>query len=125
VEPGAGRVPELTGRSLMIKTAALPSEICDELAAVTRPWSRNALRTAASVSTVDSGRMPSSRANGAASPAPGTATTSRSKRPSSTARCARRCDSTLYASRSVRVRFQRSQSISAPIPWETRPPAGA
>ena len=54
-----GFTPSSSAFSRVIRsTAAAPSEICEELPAVTRPSSLNAGLSSASVSTVVPGRMP-------------------------------------------------------------------
>ncbi len=54
------RPSSLAFSSLMTSSAAEPSVICDEFAAVTTPSSLNAGFSLASVSIEESGRMPSS-----------------------------------------------------------------
>jgi hypothetical protein len=91
-----GRRPRaLAFSSLMISTAEAPSVICEELPAVTLPPSGlKAGLSLASVSTVLSGRMPSSVVNSSSVSLPSssrmaTGTISFSKRPSAVARAAR------------------------------------
>ena len=94
-----GRSPRAVAlSSLMISTAAAPSEICDEVPAVTVPVSEKAGRRPASFSNDVSRRMPSSTSiNPVTSVAPGTSgwtrassgTISLANRPSSVARAAR------------------------------------
>ena len=107
----------------MMSDAAAPSVICDELPAVITPSSGlNAGFSLASFSTDESGRMPSSRVivSVPSSVMIGTGTISRSKRPSSVARAARRCDSTENASFSSRLMFHFSAMSSAEMPCGTR-----
>ena len=84
----------------MSSTAAAPSEICDELPAVTVPSSLNAGLSAASASRVVSRRMPWSVAR--SSPSASSGMISRSKRPSSVARTASWCERRPRASCSER-----------------------
>ena len=117
--------------SLMTRTPEAPSVICDELPAVTLPFSgRNAGFRLASVSTEESGRMPSSVVMSSSvslrsSSFTATGMISRSKRPSAVAWAARWWDSAEKASRSSRLRPHCSAISSAPSPWLTRPPRSA
>ncbi len=106
-ESGAWREPQL-GRlaaSLMTSTAAAPSEICDELPAVTRPPSSSETERRLEPSQRFERRLaqPFVDASIVRPSAPATATISRSKRPSRLARAASRCDRTPNASISSRV----------------------
>ncbi len=110
----------------MIKTAAAPSEICEEVPAVTVPVSENAGFNAASFSSDVSRRTPSSASsNPLTSAAPGTsgwtrasnATISLAKWPSSPARAALWCERNANASISSREIFQRRAISSAHSPW--------
>ncbi len=105
-----------------MRTAAAPSVIWDELPAVMTPSGLNAGLSVASFSTVLSGRIPSSALTSCApsGPVTVTGTISRSKRPSSRARAARRCDSTAKRSFSSREIPHFSEIISAEMPWGTR-----
>ena len=102
-------------------TAAAPSQICDELPAVTFPSGRNAGLSDASASAEVSRRGVSSTATSA--PTCGfvtsTGTISFSKRPSSIAAIARLCDSSEYASSCSREKPHSSASTSAEIPCGT------
>ena len=113
--------------SLMIRTAAAPSVICDELPAVTLPSSLNAGLSLARDSRLLSGRMPSSRTKTSLplSVSTVTGTISFSNRPSSVARAARLWLSTLNASSSSRLMPHLSAISSAEMPWGTSPPAAA
>ena len=108
--------------SLMISTAAAPSVICDEFAAVITPSGLNAGLSCASFSSDVSGRMPSSRLTISVPDSVGTVigSISRSNRPSSVARAARRCDSTENASFCSREMPHFSEIISAEMPCGTR-----
>src|SRR6266566_4181621 len=102
-------------------TAAAPSQICDEFPAVTFPSGRNAgfsaARAAAEVSRRGVSSTPST------TPACGfvrsIGTISSSKRPSSAAAVARRCDSSENASSSSRLNPHSSAITSAESPWGT------
>ena len=108
-------------RSLATSTPAAPSQIWLELPAVTTPSGRNAGLSAASASRDVSRRGVSSTANSV--PTCGfctsTGTISFSKRPSSIAAIARRCDSSENSSSSSRERFHSSAIASAEIPCGT------
>ncbi len=122
-----GRRPSDDARSsLMISTAAAPSEICDDVPAVTVPVSEKAGFNPANFSSEVSRRMPSSDSSSPlTAPAPGTSgwtrassgTISLAKRPSSVARAARRCDSRANSSICWRETFQRRAISSAHSPW--------
>ena len=97
--------------SLMISTAAAPSEICDDVPAVTVPVSEKAGFSPASFSSEVSRRTPSSASSSPlTSAAPGTSgctrassgTISLAKRPSSVARAARWCERSANSSISSR-----------------------
>ena len=112
--------------SLMISTAAAPSEICDEVPAVTVPVSEKAGRRAANFSSDVSRRMPSSASRSpVTSAAPGTSgctrassgTISLANRPSSVARAARWWEVSANRSISSRPIFQRRAISSAHSPW--------
>ena len=96
-----------TAASLATRTAVEASEICEDTAAVIRsqPFT---VGSEAIFSSDVSGRMPSSRVT------PAIGATSRSKRPSSQARAARRCDSSANSSMSSRVTAHFSAIRSAP-----------
>ena len=96
-------------------TAAAPSEICEELPAVTEPPSLKAGFSAASASRLVSRRMPWSAA--IVCPSTRIGMISRSKRPSSVARAASRCERKPSSSCSARVTSQRSAISSAERPW--------
>src|SRR6266550_4318210 len=102
-------------------TAAAPSQICDEFPAVTFPSGRNAGFSAASASAEVSRRGVSSTPK--TTPVCGLvrsmATISPSKRPSSPAAMARRCDSREKASSSSREKPHSSAITSAESPWGT------
>ena len=125
-----GRKPSDDARSsLMISTAAAPSEICDDVPAVTVPVSEKAGCSAASFSSEVSRRTPSSTSSRpCTSAAPGTSgctrassgTISPAKRPSSAARAARWCDRSASSSISSRETFQRRAISSAHSPWWMR-----
>jgi hypothetical protein len=113
----SGVRPSLPARARDItNTAAAPSEICEELAAVWRPSSLNAGRSAASDSRVDT-RIPWSRVT--ISPSTDSGTTSRSNRPFSVASAARCCERTAQASHSARVMCHLSAIRSADSPCAT------
>ena len=119
-----GRNPSAAARSsLMTSTAAAPSEICDDVPAVTAPSSENAGRSDASLSRLVSRRTPSSLASlppvpsGASSVRTGSGRISLAKRPSSVAWAARRCDSRASTSMSAREMCQRRAISSAHSPW--------
>src|SRR5215218_3034426 len=107
--------------SLATSTAAAPSQIWLEFPAVTLPFGRNAGSSAASASGDVSARGVSSTPK--STPVCGfdtsTGTTSCSKRPSSIAASARRCDSYEYASSSSRERSHFSAISSAEMPCGT------
>ena len=107
--------------SLAISTAAAPSQIWLEFPAVIRPSGTNAGASAASASADVSRRGVSSTPTSA--PTCGfvtsTGTISRSKRPSSIAATARRCDSSEKASSSSREKPHSSAITSAEIPCGT------
>ena len=124
--------PRLVARSsLMMSTAAAPSVICDELPAVTLPSSfLKAGLSWASVSTVVSGRMPSSVSTMSPVSLPSssfstTGTISRWKRPSAVARAARCWLVAPKRSRSSRDSPHLSAMSSAEMPWGTSPPTEA
>ena len=107
-----GVTPSSLARSAVISsTAAAPSEICDELPAVTRPSGLNAGLSPASASSVVSGRMPWSATY--VSPLTENGTISRSKRPSSVARAASWCERSASSSSSCRGSSHLSAIISA------------
>ena len=111
-----GRSPSAAAfSSLMMRIAAEPSVICDELPAVTRPSGRNAGFSLARVSIDESGRMPSSFVISSPS-APRTGWISRSNRPSAVARAARWWLSAAKASMSSRERPHFSAMSSAEMP---------
>ncbi len=119
----------------MISTAAAPSEICEDEAAVTSPSSTKHGGSWASFSYVEPARTPSSKVSrpspaGSPSSVPATATLSsmrarrvasgrisRSKRPSSMARAARSWERRANRSISSRVMSQRRAISSAQRPW--------
>ena len=112
--------------SLMMSTAAAPSEICDDVPAVTVPVSEKAGFNPASFSSEVSRRTPSSASSRpCTSAAPGTSgctrassgTISLAKRPSSVARAARWCERRANSSISSRLTFQRRAISSAHSPW--------
>ncbi len=116
--------------SLMMRTAAAPSVICDELPAVTLPSGLKAGFRLARTSAVVSGRIPSSVAMTSLVAAPSSSLTasgriSRSKRPSAVARAASCWLRAPKASRSWRDRSHWSAIISAEMPCDTRPPRSA
>ncbi len=103
----------------MISTAAAPSLICEELAAVMTPSGLNTVFSPAIFSMLVSARIPSSRVICAWPDSVSTVTgaISLQKRPSAVARAARRWLSRLKASNSPRLICQRSAIISALMPW--------
>ena len=98
-------------------TAAAPSEICEALPAVILPSGLNAGFSCESASRFVSGRMPWSVTY--VSPSTVIGTISRSKRPSSVAWWASRCERTASSSSSERGISHWSAIISAPRPWPT------
>ena len=102
----------------MINSAPAPSLIWDELPAVITPSALKAAFNVAIFSSVLPVRIPSSRVRcvGPFSVSIGTGVISLQKRPSSVARAARAWLSRLNSSSSVRLIFQRSAIISAPMP---------
>ena len=108
----------------MMRAAAAPSVICDELPAVTTPSGLNAGLSLARVSRLESGRMPSSARSSCFSPSTSTVIgmISRSKRPSWVARAAFLWLSTLNPSRASRLRLHFSAINSAEMPCGTSPP---
>ena len=125
VEPGPRRAGRATSArsSLMISTAAAPSEICDEVAAVTVPFSTKAGGSAASFSRrgvapdplvgleqAVAGVASSSRHVGVHPGLEG-GTISLSNRPSSMARAARSCDARANRSISSRPISQRRRDL--------------
>ena len=104
----------------MSTTAEAPSEICDELPAVIDPPCAKAGRRPASVSTVVSGRMPSSFVTTTGSPLRcgiSTGTISASNTPSACAAAARWCERAATASCASRLISNRSlcRSVDAPM----------
>ncbi len=108
--------------SLVIRTAAAPSLICDELPAVTTPSGLNAGFSAARRAAVVSGRMPSSSVITMVVPSTltGTGTSSRSNRASAVACAARCCEPSAYSSSSSRESAHFSAMSSAEMPCGTR-----
>jgi hypothetical protein len=117
----SGRRPSDGAISLVvISSAAAPSEICEEFAAVCTPSGRNAGRTLATLSRVPPRRGPSSVLNSRV--VPSSAVTSMGEicavnRPSSIAAAARRCDSSPMSSARPRSIPHLSAICSAPRPW--------
>ena len=112
----------------MMSRAAAPSEICDELPAVSSPSGRKTGCRAASASSLVPGRMPSSRSITRSAPSASrtaTGTISPAKRPSSVARCARRCDSAAKRSIASRPTPQRSATISPERPCSMKSPSAS
>jgi len=108
----------------MMRSAADPSVICDELPAVTRPPSSTGLNDGFSDASFSSdvSRMPSS-VDIIAPSASSTGTISFWKRPSLVARAALCCERKPKRSRSSREIFHFSLINSAEMPWFTRPPS--
>ena len=97
----SGSTPSASARSALITTvAAAPSDSCEAFPAVMVPSGPNAGGSAASVSEVVSGRMPSSRSTTLVPPRAGTstATTSSANRPDAQASAARSCERAAHAS---------------------------
>ena len=104
----------------MTTTAAAPSEICEDEAAVIVPSAVNAGRRALSASAVVSGRTPSSVSNTTGSPrrrGTGTPTISPASRPSLMTLAARWCDCAENSSCSARLipSLVLCRSVSSPI----------
>ena len=101
---------------VVISSAAEPSLIWELFPAVMTPPGLNAGLSAAMVSSVPPRRMPSSFVT-TVPPGVVTGTICASYPPSSCAAAALSCEARLYSSSWARDRFQRSATISAPMPW--------